>query len=47
LSDGLTWTSGQGEPLYMDVAFRRSGIEVYYKYELKIGWSAASFAYFS
>tara|TARA_R100000687_G_scaffold39493_3_gene32199 strand:- start:14325 stop:14543 length:219 start_codon:yes stop_codon:yes gene_type:complete len=27
LSDVQTWTSGQGEALYMDVTFRRSGIE--------------------
>jgi len=39
LSDGQTWTSGQGEPLYMDVTFRRSGIKAYFKYGSKIGRS--------
>jgi hypothetical protein len=28
LSDVQTWTSGQGEVLYMDVSFRRSDIKV-------------------
>jgi hypothetical protein len=46
LPDVQTWTSGQGELLYTDVTFRRSGIEVYLKYDQKIGWSAALFVYF-
>lgn len=46
LPDSQTGMSVQGEPLYMDVTFRRSGIEGHFQYGLKIGWSAALFVYF-
>ncbi|MEI8649829.1 hypothetical protein P4S73_21255 [Paraglaciecola sp. Hal342] len=43
MPDALTGMSGQGEVIYMDVTFRRSGTEVGFKYGSKNWPEAASF----